>query len=210
MYPVTWKQFLTISQFFSAHIYSHWKSLVVHTHFRTACVRVDRDFIIQGSPGNPKTCWEVEYLTVFHQFGRIFLTRNTILYLCTLKYFLHSSQGSSSACGFSQCWRKVARVWHELISLSISMILPKRQGYISKLGSSDIRLCPFELKMDTITTWIPLMDTTTTFLSVEGIKEASNCDMQLQFSGGLLGLEYWLVDLMVGIFWDDWFWLFLS
>lgn len=63
------------------------------------------------------------------------------------------------------------------------------------MGSSDNRLCPFELKMDT----------TTALLSIEAIKEISDCDMQLHFSVGLLVLWYWLVDVMVGVFWDDCF-----
>lgn len=57
--------------------------------------------------------------------------------------------------------------------------------------SSDIRLCPFELKMDT----------TIAVLSIEALKGTSDCDMQLHFFFvGLLGLWYWLVDTVAGAF----------
>lgn len=58
------------------------------------------------------------------------------------------------------------------------------------MGSSDIRLCPFELKMDIVT---PL-------LSIQAIKEI--LDMKLYFSVALLGLWHWLVDLILEVFWD--------
>lgn len=61
------------------------------------------------------------------------------------------------------------------------------------LGSSNIWLRPFELKVGVATA----------LLSTETIKEISDCDRQLHSSVGLLGLGYWLVDLMVGVFWVD-------
>lgn len=49
------------------------------------------------------------------------------------------------------------------------------------------------------------MDTTTALFSIEAMKEISDCDMQLHFSIGLLGLRYfWL-----GFFWLGFFWLLI-